>query len=204
MYTGDLKILHKKCPNKVDFWDIIFNFSKILCGLPSTLCLTGELWPLRFIWHHELRVTHCQSSAMTFFFTQYSLSNSLRHGLLMTLINTSYSNNRNTNTIKKALKEKEAHGHKTKFSAWAESCRRSYVAIPTEFSFYPNTQNLTIIFAWNIFVLLVAMSVCLSVCLLVWFCVFCLSYKNSRIWETKHLSTDADSSTDAIGGDRLG
>ena len=28
--------------------------------------------------------------------------------------------------------------------------------------------------------------------------------KKSRIRETKHLSTDADSSTDAIGGDRLG
>ena len=28
-------------------------------------------------------------------------------------------------------------------------------------------------------------------------------YKKSRIRVTKHLSTDADSSTDAIGGDRL-
>ena len=28
--------------------------------------------------------------------------------------------------------------------------------------------------------------------------------EKSRIQETKHLSTDADSSTDAIGGDRLG
>ena len=28
--------------------------------------------------------------------------------------------------------------------------------------------------------------------------------KKSRIRETKYLSTDADSSTDAIGGDRLG
>ena len=28
--------------------------------------------------------------------------------------------------------------------------------------------------------------------------------KKSRIRETKHLSTDTDSSTDAIGGDRLG
>ena len=79
--TGDLKILHKKCPNKVDYPDVIFNFSKILCGLISTLCLTGELWPLRFIWHHDLRVTHCQSSAMTFVFTQYSFCNSFRHGL---------------------------------------------------------------------------------------------------------------------------
>ena len=41
----------------------MFNFSKILCGMPSTLCLTGELWPLRFIWHHDLRVTHWKSSA---------------------------------------------------------------------------------------------------------------------------------------------
>ena len=63
--TGDLKILLKKCPNKVDFLDIIFNFSKILCGLPSTLFLTGELWSLRFIWYHDLRVTHCQSSDMS-------------------------------------------------------------------------------------------------------------------------------------------
>ena len=46
--TDDLKILHKRCPNKVDFPDVIFNFFKIWCGLPSTLFLTGELWPLRF------------------------------------------------------------------------------------------------------------------------------------------------------------
>ena len=80
--TGDLKILHKKCPNKVDFPDIIINFWNFLCALPSTLCLTGELWPLRFIWHPDLRVTHCQSITMTFVFTQYSFCNSLRHGLL--------------------------------------------------------------------------------------------------------------------------
>ena len=43
MNAGDLKILHKKFLNKVDFPDVIFNFSKIVCGLPSTLCLTGEL-----------------------------------------------------------------------------------------------------------------------------------------------------------------
>ena len=78
--TGDLKILNKKMSKKVDFPDDIFNFSNILCGLPSTLCLTGELWPLRFIWHHDLRVTHCQSSAMTFVFTQYSFCNSFWHG----------------------------------------------------------------------------------------------------------------------------
>ena len=29
VYTGDLKILHKKSQNKVDFPDVIFNFSKI-------------------------------------------------------------------------------------------------------------------------------------------------------------------------------
>ena len=51
---------YKKCPNKVDLPVVIFNFSKILCGLPSTLCLTGELWPLR-----DHLVTHCQSRAMT-------------------------------------------------------------------------------------------------------------------------------------------
>ena len=78
--TGDQKILHKKCPNKVDFPGVIINFSKILCGLPSTLFLTGELWQLRFIWHHDLRVTHCQSSAMTFIFTQYSFCNPFRQG----------------------------------------------------------------------------------------------------------------------------
>ena len=79
--TGDLKILHKKCPNKVDFPDIIFNFSKMLWGLPSTLFLTGELWPLRFICDHDLRVAHCQSSAMTFVFTQYSFCNSFKQVL---------------------------------------------------------------------------------------------------------------------------
>ena len=41
--TGDLKILHKKCQNKVDFQDVIFNFSKMSCILPTTLCMTGEL-----------------------------------------------------------------------------------------------------------------------------------------------------------------
>ena len=34
--TSDLVILHKKCPNKVEFPDVIFNFSKLSCGLPST------------------------------------------------------------------------------------------------------------------------------------------------------------------------
>ena len=41
--TGDLKILHKKCQNKVDFPDIIFNCSKMLCALPLTICMTGGL-----------------------------------------------------------------------------------------------------------------------------------------------------------------
>ena len=44
--------------------------------------MTGELWPLRFIWHHDLTVTHCQSSTMIFVFTQYSFCNSFRHCLL--------------------------------------------------------------------------------------------------------------------------
>ena len=79
---GDPKIPHKKSPNKVDFPDVIFNFSKILHSLPSTLCLTGELWLLRFIWHYDLKVTHRPSSAMTFVFTQYSFCNSFRHGLI--------------------------------------------------------------------------------------------------------------------------
>ena len=41
--TGDLKILYKKCPNNMEFPDIIFNFFKIVCVLPSTSCMTGEL-----------------------------------------------------------------------------------------------------------------------------------------------------------------
>ena len=47
------------------FLDVIFNFSKTLCVLPSTLCMTGELWPRRFIWHQDIMVTYCQSSAMS-------------------------------------------------------------------------------------------------------------------------------------------
>ena len=43
MNTGDLKILLKKCPKNGDFANVIFHFSKVLCGLPSTLCLTGKL-----------------------------------------------------------------------------------------------------------------------------------------------------------------
>ena len=39
---------------KNTFSDVIFNFSKTWCGLPSTLFLTGELWTLRFIWHHDI------------------------------------------------------------------------------------------------------------------------------------------------------
>ena len=34
--TSDLKMLYKKCPNKLDFSDVIFNFSKLTYGLPST------------------------------------------------------------------------------------------------------------------------------------------------------------------------
>ena len=80
------KYFTKKFPNKVDFPDVISIFPKIWCGLPSTLFLTGELWPLRFIWHHDLWVTHCQSSAMTFVFTQYSFRNSFRQGLKCILL----------------------------------------------------------------------------------------------------------------------
>ena len=80
--TGDRKILHKKCQNKFDFPDVIFNVSKMVCVLPSTLCMTGELWPRRFIWHQDIRVTHYHSCAMSFIFTQYSFCNSFRHGLL--------------------------------------------------------------------------------------------------------------------------
>ena len=57
--------------------------SKILCGLPSILCLSGKLWPLRFIWHHDLRVDHCQSSATSFELKQYSFCNSFRTLVLL-------------------------------------------------------------------------------------------------------------------------
>ena len=72
----------KKCQNKVNFPDDILNFSKMVFVLPSTLCMAGELWLRRFIWHQDIRVTHCQSSAMSFIFTQYSFCNSFRHGLI--------------------------------------------------------------------------------------------------------------------------
>ena len=71
------KYFTKKCQNKFDFRDIILNFSKMVCVLPSTLCITGEI-----IWHQDIRVTHCQCSAMSFIFTQYSFCNSFRHGLI--------------------------------------------------------------------------------------------------------------------------
>ena len=77
-----IKYFNKKCPNGVDFLDVIFNFSKLSCGLPPTYCYTGELWLLWFIWHHDPRATHCLSSAMIFFFKQYSFCNSFRHCLL--------------------------------------------------------------------------------------------------------------------------
>ena len=72
----------KKCPNRLNYLDVNFNFSKLSCGLPPTYCYTGELWLLWFIWHHGPRVTHCLSSAMIFFFKQYSFCNSFRHCLL--------------------------------------------------------------------------------------------------------------------------
>ena len=80
--TSDLKILNKKCPSKVDFQDIIFNFSKLSHSLHSTWWLTGELGLLQFIWHHSLRVTNCQLSAMIFVFMQYSFCNSFIHCLI--------------------------------------------------------------------------------------------------------------------------
>ena len=66
----------KKLQNKVDFPDVIINFSKMVCVLPSTLWRTGDMW------HQDIRVTHCQSSAKNFIFTQYSFCNSFRHALL--------------------------------------------------------------------------------------------------------------------------
>ena len=56
---GDLKILHKKCQNKVDFPDVIFNVSKMVCVMPSTLCMTGDLWPRWFIWHQDIHIVPC-------------------------------------------------------------------------------------------------------------------------------------------------
>ena len=55
--------------NKVDFSDVIFNFSNILCCFPSTLCLTGELWPLQFIygsWQQLNILYHWQLLSCTF------------------------------------------------------------------------------------------------------------------------------------------
>ena len=74
-----------KCQNKVNFPDVIFNFSNMVCVLPSTLCMTGELWPRRLICHQDIRVTHCQSSAKSFILTQYSFCNSFRHGIICQL-----------------------------------------------------------------------------------------------------------------------
>ena len=58
----------------------------MVCVLPSTLCMTGDLWPRWFIWHQDIWVTHCQSSAMSFIFTQYFFCNSFRHCLLRSCI----------------------------------------------------------------------------------------------------------------------
>ena len=50
--TSDLKIFHYFfSQKKVDFPDIIFDSSKIVCVLHSTSCMTKELWPTRFFWH---------------------------------------------------------------------------------------------------------------------------------------------------------
>ena len=53
--TRDLKILYKNCPNEVDFPDVIFNFSKVLCGLPS-LIVSSVLWLLSLC--NTLSVSH--------------------------------------------------------------------------------------------------------------------------------------------------
>ena len=50
--TGNLKILHKKCQNKVDFSDNLFNFSKMLFVL---------LWVLSS--HNNLSVTHSDTAS---------------------------------------------------------------------------------------------------------------------------------------------
>ena len=76
------KYFIKKGQNQVYFPGVIFNFFKSLRVLPSTLCMTGELWPSRLIWHQDIRVTHCQSSDMSFIFTQYSFCYSFRQGLI--------------------------------------------------------------------------------------------------------------------------
>ena len=43
--TSDLKILHKKYPNKVDFSDVIFNFSKLLMLDWRAMTVTVHLAP---------------------------------------------------------------------------------------------------------------------------------------------------------------
>ena len=58
------KYFNKILQNKVNFPDVILILSKILCVLPSILCMTGEQSPSQLIWHQDIRVTHCQSSAM--------------------------------------------------------------------------------------------------------------------------------------------
>ena len=76
------KYFTNKCHNMAYFLDANFNFSNKQCVLPSTLCMTGELWMSSFLWHQDIRVTNCQSSAMTFIFTQYYFCNSFRHRLI--------------------------------------------------------------------------------------------------------------------------
>ena len=71
MFLSSFRQLQLKC-----------HFSKIVCVWHSTSCMTGELWPTRFIWHRDIRVAHSQYSAMTFVFTQYFFYNSFRHGLI--------------------------------------------------------------------------------------------------------------------------
>ena len=57
--------------NMAFFLDSTFHFS-----------MTGELWMSCFFWHQDTRVTHCQSSVMSFVFMQYSFSPLIRHGLV--------------------------------------------------------------------------------------------------------------------------
>ena len=77
----------------MDFPDVIFNFSKSFSVFPSTLCMTGQLWPSRVIWYQDIRVTHCQSSAMSFIVTQYSFCNSFIHILINKLMIYTYTKN---------------------------------------------------------------------------------------------------------------
>ena len=66
-----------------NFFKIMLIFQSFFLFLQNGMCFAfnfmHELWPRGFIWHQYIRVTHCQSSAMSFIFTQYSFRNFLKN-----------------------------------------------------------------------------------------------------------------------------